>query len=334
MILKKENRLILLLMIIIPSFSILANEDSIKMGFKRSVVSFQGEGVVLEKILFFRDSEKKCPLFSELLSNTVVYPKNKVIHARDVFKLIRNSLQTKKCNVAWRGKEELKLVKLKSAIAPPTSLQQKILRDVTSKFVAYVESKVDGVVHAELLPYKGSWKGVEDGSHLTLELPAEIRLKKRTAVWVKFVRNQKVIDEVPFWFKLKVVADRFVTRERILRYENISTSNIYKKKVEVDNHFLDVVDEIEFSDNYRATLTLPSGTVLRRRHLEIAPLIERNQRVRVEYRKQNVQLDLVGKSMNEGRLGETVKVLVEGGVAPITATVLSKNRVRVNYEKI
>lgn len=81
----------------------------------------------------------------------------------------------------------------------------------------------------------------------------------------------------------------------------------------------------------RATRNLAPGTILRRDQFRPEPVLRRGQRVQIVLERQGLRIIAPGEALEEGAIGETVKVMNSSSRQVITAKVADAGRVTVDF---
>jgi flagella basal body P-ring formation protein FlgA len=107
------------------------------------------------------------------------------------------------------------------------------------------------------------------------------------------------------------------TNLQLVDYQNKSTSP-------------DIITSIEDAENLQALRHLRPGMILRYSYVREKPMVNKNKQVKLIYNKPGIVLESNAKALQDGNLGDVIKVQNTQTNKIINATVIEENTATVN----
>lgn len=141
--------------------------------------------------------------------------------------------------------------------------------------------------------------------------------------------GDRLVRSVPIPMRLRVVAPALRTARRIERGEPIALDAVRAVEEEIAPPWSGVVTDLLDLEGRVARRPLAAGEILRRDLVDLPPVVRRGDRITVVVESTTVRILAAAVARADGRLGETIPVLREGGRRPLRAEVLSTDTVRL-----
>jgi flagella basal body P-ring formation protein FlgA len=78
-----------------------------------------------------------------------------------------------------------------------------------------------------------------------------------------------------------------------------------------------------------ATRTLRPGNPIYQGYVRVVPDVHRSQNVSMDYRVEGIQLSTLGRALEDGNIGASIRVMNNSSQKIVIGTVIAKNKVRV-----
>lgn len=300
-----------------------AIESTIYLSFKHSTIRAEKSEVLLKDLLVIETANRESnSLINELESLNYII-KDKLINANEVILNITKKVKIQEESIVWRGSKQVKF-----KIEKPLIETHEITKRIKEFLVSFLKDKYDSI-EVELVPQKNNDKFFFMATDFRVKNIEQINVRKRTAVWIELIKDDKVISEVPVWFQMKAYAKVLTAIEDIGQFESLDLSQLTYQLIEVtgdENKYFYLNDEI---NNLWTTKKLVAGAPLQKYFVAQEPLIKKNQDLLVEYKRKFISIETTGKAMSHGFLGDSILILLEGSRAPIAAKIIANNKVKV-----
>ena len=153
-------------------------------------------------------------------------------------------------------------------------------------------------------------------------------INKRMSIWIELIKNDRVVDEVPLWFKVKVFDDVLTAQENIRAETRVDLSMVEKRRVEVTNKRNGYFTSLP-KESLWVVKNLKRGEVLTQKTIKPEPWVKRNKPVIVEYSNRNISIQVKGKALNHGYENDRVLVDIKESSRPVSTRVIATNKVKV-----
>lgn len=121
-----------------------------------------------------------------------------------------------------------------------------------------------------------------------------------------------------------------VLKEAIQKGQLITADDIALKDVSASQVFASTITESAQLENMQATRSLPADEPVNRLHVKVAPAIERGAAVTLRFAKGGIELTSKGQALEEGKLGQSIRVLNPATRATLVGVVQPQGVVQVN----
>jgi len=157
----------------------------------------------------------------------------------------------------------------------------------------------------------------------------KLRVNKRISVWVELVKNDKTIQEIPLWFKVKAFQYVWVALDDIQRNTTLASSlfELQLKDIATKGSFY--YKKWPNGKAFWNIIKIKKGQVLTKNQIAPEPLVKRYQAINVEYRSNNIMIQIKGKALSNGFIGDRILIDIEESKKPISAVIIAKNKVKV-----
>ncbi len=235
--------------------------------------------------------------------------------------LIKNSIEVNAKHVrpTFRGAVNT-YVKLNTQTIDLTETINKIQQSITkklSKLANKYSVTVSGTKHRFVAP-RGKYK-------IEYRLPEDIAVK-RLPVWVDVNVNEEHYRSMPFWFIISAYADVPVAARRLEHGQRLSKDAIKSIKRDITKYKNSASTRNTWK-NLRTVQQLEEGQVITASSIEELPMVYTGQRVKIISRQGNVQLVVNGIAIEDGAVGDTVKIKRLGTARPFMGIVADKGTV-------
>ena len=116
-----------------------------------------------------------------------------------------------------------------------------------------------------------------------------------------------------------------VSRGEIIRPENVATTEVPASQV-----YASTVTEGEALAGMQAQRMLPAGQPLSKLHVRVPPAVARSQAVTLRYVKGGIELTGSGQALEDGALGQSIKVTNPATRTSLMGTVSAAGIVDIN----
>lgn len=166
-------------------------------------------------------------------------------------------------------------------------------------------------------PYKIDWIGpAKAGSNVAI---------------VTFSRGGGVNQIVRLWGFVEIKVPVVVVKQNLPNGALLEESNLVQEMRELSRLPQDVVSEISEAIGKETRMSIKAGTVLRRAHITEPLVIRRNQEVEIIARGRNFEVKAKGIALQNGRLGEFIRVKNISSQKIIQAKVSGEGKVEVSF---
>ena len=157
------------------------------------------------------------------------------------------------------------------------------------------------------------------------KLPDSV-IQKRIPVWLDLYVNSKHYQSIPLWFNANIMADVIVASTRIAAGKKLTDNltEFRRKDISVYKNRHIKINDI---NDYRIMRDVLSGEVLTEGLIEQLPPVFKGQSVKVISKQNNVTIFVEGFSLDDGKLGDTVRIQRSGTNRVFTAIVNNPGQV-------
>lgn len=138
------------------------------------------------------------------------------------------------------------------------------------------------------------------------QLPNSV-IQKRIPVWMDLYVNSKHYQSIPLWFNASIMADVIVANTRISAGQELTDNltDLHKKDISLyKNRHIKLKD----LNNFRIKRDVRPGEVLTEALIEQLPPVFKGQTVKVISKQNNVTILVEGFALEDGKLGDRVRV--------------------------
>lgn len=211
-------------------------------------------------------------------------------------------------------------VKLNTQTIDLTETINKIQQSITkklSKLANKYSVTISGAKHLFMAP-RGKYE-------IKYRLPEEVAVK-RLPVWVDVRVNEEHYRSTPLWFIISVYADVPVAARRLEHGQRLSKDMIKLVTRDIAKYKNPALTENGW-ENLRTIRQLEEGQVITASSIEELPMVYTGQRVKIISKQGNVQLVLNGIAIDDGTIGDTVRIRRLGAAKPFIGIVADKGTV-------
>ncbi|MCU7922541.1 MAG: flagellar basal body P-ring formation chaperone FlgA [Candidatus Thiodiazotropha sp. (ex Dulcina madagascariensis)] len=152
---------------------------------------------------------------------------------------------------------------------------------------------------------------------------------KRTCVWVDLYIQEEIYQGIPVWFDVKIIENAYITRYPIKKWEVINLNMLINRDIDISKvEGVPITHQTVLLDK-RVKVSLHSNQVITEQHLEVIPLVQKNNDIVIVVYDRNVQIQVKGTALEDGEMSDLIKVRSKFSEQDINAIVVAKNRVEV-----
>jgi len=301
----------------------LAVPNGLHLAFKKSVIRAEGEQIKLSEILVIEPLGAQMHLTKDKISELEFTIKNRNLPSKEVIDFVVENTSLSRGDISWRGSQQV-FFELKAGNAGFQNVADRIRNELTAHLKKHF---VDASI--EMTNSKNDQLKFGSAIEFRIKDIDRLKIRKRTAVWVEFMRDGKVISEQPFWFNAKVFNYGWVAINDIDKHQVINPSDFSMQLIDVTNGHNKFVKKYDELTGKWSTKKLLSGTLLKKQYIENEPLIKKHQDVTLIYKAEKISIESKAKALGSGSLGDSISILLEGGEKSVIAKIIARNRVQV-----
>lgn len=121
-----------------------------------------------------------------------------------------------------------------------------------------------------------------------------------------------------------------VLKQPVQKGETITADNLTTQDIPAAQAYASTITDAATLVGQQAVRPLPAATPLNRLHLRVAPAITRNQAVTMVYRRGGIELSGSGQALEDGQIGQTIRIVNPATRATLMGTVAQGGTVEVN----
>ena len=148
---------------------------------------------------------------------------------------------------------------------------------------------------------------------------------------LSFYRNHKKIAVLRVWGYIEAEVPVVVAKRNIKCREIISKEEVVLKRKPLSRLPQDVIFSLKDAIGKQARVSLRMGSVLRFSYVQAPVIVKRNQEVTIIARGKYVVVRAKGKALENGRLGQIIRVMNVDSKKQIWAKVISPEEVEVMF---
>jgi flagellar basal body P-ring formation protein FlgA len=161
-------------------------------------------------------------------------------------------------------------------------------------------------------------------------LPESDSMLPRQRVWVDVRVAGEFVRSVPVDFAVNAYRDAWVVPVGLARGAVVTPEAMQRKEVDVARvEHRGAALATASTDDLRTRRTLAAGEVLAARDVERVPAVARGQRITVLSRNGGLELQASAEALQDGQVGQKVRVKTTGAQEPVLALVVAPGRVEV-----
>ncbi len=146
-----------------------------------------------------------------------------------------------------------------------------------------------------------------------------------------FTRNGKTLGSVPVPIRVDVFDSVLVTTRKLKRHDIISPTDVTHDWQEITRYVKWTMTDPDSLDDCRAARTINPGSLVDSRWVEKVPLVQRGDRVTLEYESGGVRVTANATAMEDGYRQQTIRVKTEYANRLIDAVVTGDGTVAPTY---
>lgn len=219
---------------------------------------------------------------------------------------------------------------LHATLNASTFLQERDFQEIFLKeFKSRVELK-GGEITLEKFRVEPSDAKIPRGCPYRIEWIGAPKAGSNSAV-VTFKTGGNLNQVVRLWGFVEIKLPVVVVKQNLPNGALIEESHLTLEKRELSRLPQDVVHEFSEALGKETRMSLKVGTVLRKSHLAERQVVRRNQEVEIIARGMNFEVKAKGIAMQNGRLGEYIRVKNISSQKIIQAKVTGEGKVEVSF---
>lgn len=121
-----------------------------------------------------------------------------------------------------------------------------------------------------------------------------------------------------------------VLKQAIQKGETITADNVTLLEIPASQAFASTVVDSAALVGQQAQRPLAAGAPVNRLHVRVAPAVTRNQSVTIMYRKGGIELSGRGQAMEDGQIGQSIRVVNPSTRSTVIGTIAEGGIVEVN----
>lgn len=121
-----------------------------------------------------------------------------------------------------------------------------------------------------------------------------------------------------------------VLKQAVQKGETITADNIILQEIPAAQAFASTIASADELTGQQTIRTIAAGQPVNRLHVRIAPAISRNQMVTMVFRKGGIELSGRGQALEDGALGQSIRVINPTTRSTTTGVVAAGGTVEIN----
>ena len=152
----------------------------------------------------------------------------------------------------------------------------------------------------------------------------------RFAIVLKVTRPEAKVEKETIRLYIRKYADVVVVGERIKRFDNISLAEISIERKEITTLREDPLISLKSVTNMRARHNIAKNHILTKGDIELKPVVNSYSDVNIIYVSGLCTISAEGKALQDGQMGELIRVKNKSSGKIVFARVVDKNLVQVD----
>lgn len=189
-----------------------------------------------------------------------------------------------------------------------------------------IEFEIKSSVGDEVLP----------SENFVVEIKDERIIKKEIGnftIFCDIISEDKILKRVSVNIDVGIRKSVFVLSDKVLRGERFSKLKIKEKEI-ISSGKEDYITKEELTEYEKKIykISLKEDTVLKKSDFAGLRIIKQNSKVKILIENDGMSLNFIGRAMEDGYLGETIKVMNESSKKILIGTVLEIGNVKIDIE--
>ncbi len=207
---------------------------------------------------------------------------------------------------------------------------QFITDKVTESVINQISANIPGKISVEIkrMPYKSI--KVPDGQVTVKTIVNTNFFTTMTVVKVNILVNGQEVETFGVPVKISVHDDVWVATDIINKGDSLTNSNLELVRKDISLMAEHAARKNTNFDNAIVRKMFRSGDVIDTRFIETAPTVRKNSYVSIIFQSPNITITADGESMEDGKVGDFVKVRNKKYKTLYTGKVISANTILVN----
>ncbi|MEM7409221.1 MAG: flagellar basal body P-ring formation chaperone FlgA [Myxococcota bacterium] len=174
---------------------------------------------------------------------------------------------------------------------------------------AYVRNRAAGPVTAVEVPALPQFAlGDDDDFDVSISSRPEQPMSGWVPLTVTVARNGEEVRTGVVTVRVKAPRSIVVARHRLARGAVVRAEDLVTEQHSEGRLASDVLQDPQFAVGMRLRRSVPAKHALRERDVEIAPVVQRGQPVKLVLESGRLRLDTTGRALEDGRPGEWIRV--------------------------
>ncbi len=123
-----------------------------------------------------------------------------------------------------------------------------------------------------------------------------------------------------------------VAKQGIFRGTIISKQHLQLKKIDLSKAYYGFYTDSKQILGLQASRSIPTGSIISKLFLELPDIIKEGQEIFIQAKTQGINVQLKGKALNDGKLGQLIRVRNTASGKVIQAKVISSTKVEVSLD--
>jgi flagellar basal body P-ring formation protein FlgA len=161
-------------------------------------------------------------------------------------------------------------------------------------------------------------------------LPSGDLIAARQRVWVDAFVDGEFVRAVPVDFSVAAYRPAWVAPQGLARGVPVAAQSLERREIDVAAVGRKILPaELPSLGDLRSRRAVAPGVAVESMDIEPVPAVTRGEQVTVLARSGDMELEARAEALQDGQVGQTVRVRTASGTAPVVAQVVSAGRVRV-----
>lgn len=160
-------------------------------------------------------------------------------------------------------------------------------------------------------------------------LPAEDTVASRQRVWVDVSVDNESVRSIAVDFTVAAYAPAWVSPRGVPASTRLPKQALQREEVSITAPGFRASPPLEAAGELRTRRTIAPGSVVATGDVEAVPAVSRGEQVTLLAGDGALSLETRGEALQDGRVGQAVRVRAAGSASPVLAQVVSPGRLRV-----